>query len=210
MTPALLPRHSSLAEASRLPIPVNALSEAASLSQIALLLLCGAASTAAVSWLDFSLKIPGHAILRAIFPMALGLAAVPRRGAGTVMSAGAMGTAAVLQWGGWTGSGVGSLTSLCLIGVFLDLALRTCRSGRRVYFALITAGVLTNLAAMFVQVAAKSFGWRVSGLGKSLGEWLPRALVTYPLCGAIAGLISAVVWFRWISSPAPGPADDLP
>jgi len=219
MSTALFPWHNPLRDASRLPLPRIG-TESVSVSQMGVLFLCGAGAAAAVSWLDFSLKIPGHAILRAAFPMALGLAIVPRKGAGTLMSGGAMATAAILRFGGWAENGLGSLTSLCLMGLFLDLALRGCRNGRRIYLALIVAGVLTNLAAMSVQVAAKYYGWGGGGGGKSLAAWLPFASFTYPLCGALAGLLSAIVWFRWHSSsehsnpahPISGqqPADEVP
>jgi hypothetical protein len=99
---------------------------------------------------------------------------------------------------GLADNGLGALTSLSLIGPALDLALWRCSNPRFVYLALTTAGVLTNLAAMLVQFAVKSSGaGGSSGGGKRLAAWLAQAAITYPLCGALAGLLSAAVWFRW-------------
>lgn len=54
------------------------------------LLLAGFLAAAVTAFADFSLKIPGHSIIRAIFPMAFGLAVAPRRGAGCVMGGSAV------------------------------------------------------------------------------------------------------------------------
>ena len=75
------------------------------------------------SYLELLRQVPGHAILRSVLPMALGLACVPRRGAGCVMGGTALGTATCLGLFGH-GPGVGNLTSLALTGPLLDLALR--------------------------------------------------------------------------------------
>lgn len=197
MNAKLLPWNGSLGGASRLPRARRGASAPISAIEAGLLLLCGFSAAAIVLTLEFKLKMPGHSILRAVFPMAFGLAAVPRRGAGTVMALGAVLTALGFSFTGWGERGLGAMTSLCLIGPCLDLALRHAGTGRRIYGSFVAAGVLTNLAAMAVQIAAKSAGWKVAGTGKSLAEWLPRAAVSYPLCGALAGLISAIIWFRW-------------
>lgn len=161
--------------------------------------MCGVASALAVTTLEFKLKLPGHSILRAVFPMAFGLALVPRVGAGTVMGIGAATASILMTMAGWGERGLGAVTSLYLIGPCLDLAVCRAKSGRWIYLSLVSAGLMANLAAMAVQVTAKSMGWKVQGMGKSLAEWLPWAAITYPLCGILAGLLSAVVWFRWNS-----------
>src|SRR5262245_51475745 len=68
--------------------------------EITTLLVFGALAAIAVSMLHLSFRIPGHAILRAVFPMAAGLAVVPRRSAGMVMAVGAMVTTALLRIAG--------------------------------------------------------------------------------------------------------------
>jgi hypothetical protein len=177
--------------------------------EMATLVVCGMTSAAFVLLLEFNLRLPGHSILRAVFPMAFGLALVPRHGAGSVMGAGAIAAAAGLLFGGWGDRGLGSLTSLCLIGPVLDWSMRRSANGRWVYASFLTAGLLTNLAAFAVQTLAKSLGWDAGG-GKSIMRWLPFALLTYPTCGALAGLISAVVWFRWTGRRLDPPGDSAP
>lgn len=200
--------HDPLSDAGRLRLPSRQVTSSISIAETGVLLLCGAAAAGAVLMFEFKLKLPGHAILRAVFPMALGLALVPRRGAGTVMGAGAVATVSAILFGGWGEKGLGSLTSLFLIGPFLDLAVRRTVSGRRVYLSLAAAGVLANMAALAVQASAKYFGFDGGGRGKNLATWLPLALLTYPLCGALAGLLSAAAWFRWKSESRQNSADE--
>ena len=56
----------------------------------------GAVAAVAVGKAKLGLGIPGHSIVLAALPMMLGLALAPRRLAGSVMSAGALGSA--WQW----------------------------------------------------------------------------------------------------------------
>lgn len=205
----LLPQHYALSTAGRVRLPSRAAGASISLAETLALLACGAVAAASVLLVDFKLKLPGHAILRAVFPMALGLSVVPRRGAGAVMGTGAVATAAMLIGGGWADKGLGAMTSLCLVGPVLDLAMRRSASGRRIYLGFIAAGVATNLAAMLVQAGAKTLGWDNLSGGKSLVAWLWPALASYPLCGALAGLISAAAWFRWNAESDRGASEDV-
>ena len=71
---------SNLRTASRLP---TLSSEAkVSAAELATLLACGALAALAIGLLHLQFRVPGHAILRAVLPMAFGLALVPRRSAG--------------------------------------------------------------------------------------------------------------------------------
>lgn len=174
-------------------------------AEMATLLACGVLSALAVLLLDFRLRLPGHAILRSVFPMAVGLALVPRRGAGTVMGLGAAG--AWLVWlaaNGASPKGLGSTTSLLCTGPLLDLALSRARRGVGLYLAFMLAGVGSNLLALQVQASARGAGM---GGGRSLGSWLATAAVTYPLFGVLAGLLSAAALFRVRD---PSPRDDRP
>ena len=114
-----------------------------------------------------------------------------------MMGLSAVATALWFSVVGWGERGLGAMTSLYLVGPCLELAARSKGSGRRIYLSFIVAGVSANLVALLVQTMVKLAGWKVSGMGKSLELWLPRAAVSYPVCGAFAGLISALVWFRW-------------
>ena len=86
----------NLRSASRLP----ALAGAARISaaEVAALLACGALAALAVGLVHLPIRIPGHAILRGVLPMAMGLALVPRRSAGMIMAIGAGATAAAMSW----------------------------------------------------------------------------------------------------------------
>ena len=171
--------------------------------EVLLLLLAGGTAAALTMLVDWKLRIPGHAILRTVFPMTLGLALVPRRNAGLTMGAGALGTSALLLglFPGRADFSLGSSTSLLLMGPLLDRAAAGCRPGWSVYLRLATAGLLCNSLAFGVRATGKLVGWEHVG-GRPLTSWLGQAAWTYPLCGMAAGLISAVLLFRW--SPESG------
>jgi hypothetical protein len=95
----------------------------------------------------------------------------------------------------------------------MDLALRGEPTGWRLYLRLAVAGILANLLAWGVRMmAAGWFATAVAGSGRGGGtgmggggeralahhflEFWPVALVTFALCGAIAGVASAAVWFK--------------
>ena len=190
-----LPVHHGLADSSRLPVLAQPAGQL-QLAEIAWLLGAGIAATCASAFLDFGLRIPGHAIIRAVFPMALGLAVAPRRMAGTVMGTGALASALVIQMTGTRGIGFGALTSLALVGPLLDLALWRAGRGWRLYLGFALAGLAGNLAALAVRSGVKLAGWE--SLGKRpFAEWFPQALLTYTVCGVLAGLLSAWICFRF-------------
>ena len=177
--------------------------------ELAALLLTGCFAAMATAFLDLDLRIPGHAILRVVFPMAFGLALVPRRAAGTIMGAGALATALGLYAGGLTGMGVGAITSLCLTGPLLDLSLLRARPGWKLYFAFTAAGIVSNVAALIVRGTTKLLTMDMSG-GRRFAEWLPQAACTYILCGAIAGIVSALFWFHLNAGKRSAIQEDLP
>jgi len=183
-----------LLESTRLPALTRS-SEDIRGVELAWLVLMGLAAAAGSILLDFKLRIPGHAILRCILPMTLGLALVPRRGAGAIMAASAVGGGLGLQLFGSSGAGAGALTSLALSGIFLDLAAARVRSGWQWYLGVALAAVGTNLVAFGVK-----FGAKIAGLDgpmrQPIGAWWPRAAISYPLCGLIAGLLAAAILFR--------------
>ena len=187
--------HSGLADSSRLPSLARKPDHLYA-ADVLLLLRAGVTAALATALLDFGLRIPGHAIIRAVFPMSLGLALAPRRMGGMVMGASAFGSALVIHGSGFAAIGLGAMTSLTLTGPFLDLALWRARRGWRLYLGFGLAGLGSNLAALAVRG-----GTKLAGLDPALARpfaawWLP-AIGTYALCGALAGLISALVWFRF-------------
>ncbi len=142
---------------------------------------------------DFHLRIPGHAILRSVFPMALGLALVPRRWGGSIMGGSALATAFSLKATGFGGLGAGALTSLGLTGPLLDVALLWAGRNWQLYLAIVLSGLGSNLVALVVRGGLKAFTFDA---GRPFEEWGTQAVITYPICGILAGLISALFWFQ--------------
>jgi hypothetical protein len=196
MSASLLPLHPGLSSTTRLrPLATDA--TAATIRDWVLLALFGVLAACSSTFLDLGIKrIPGHAILRVVFPMALGLALVPRSGAGSVMGGTAALTAVALQLAGFRGEalGLGACTSLIATGPLLDWTLRRAHNGWRQYVAFALAGVASNLLALAVRGAAKALGWEAAGR-RPLVEWLTQAVGTYIACGLIAGLISGAILF---------------
>ena len=186
--------HDGLAGAGRLP-SLARMRPRISVAELLTLLASGAAAAVAVGKAKLGLGIPGHVIVLAALPMVLGMALAPRRFAGSVMSAGALGTAWALTGAGLADFGAGSFVSLCLLGPMMDVALRKAQTGRNVYAALILAGVLTNVLALASRAGAKLLGLDVGG--RPFDSWWLQASVTYALSGAIAGLLGALCWFHF-------------
>ena len=160
-----------------------------------LLLLMGGFAAAATTLLDLKLGIPGNSILRPVLPYVLGLALVPRLGAGTTMTGGSIITLLVLNSFGFQ-KGLGGITSLILFGPALDLALLHAKPNVILYLRFALAGLFANSLAFAVQVAAKSYGLSLGG-GKDARTWLSIATFSYPICGLVAGLVGGLVWFHW-------------
>lgn len=195
MRTTILTVHDSLKQNPRLRL-LSPGEGAVSAAELAVLFLAGLGAALLSAYVKLNLGISGHNIIRVIFPMALGLALVPRRGAASVMGLSALASAATFSLIGAPTLGSGAMTSLVLTGFVIDLALTGARSGRSIYLRLTLAGVAANLAAMLVRGGMKLLaGGKLDGL--PLEVWFPKAVITYPICGAVAGLISALIWFRF-------------
>ncbi len=189
--------HDGLASARR--ISMVRFHEHVSAVEMLLLLLCGAAAAAATGFIRLGLRIPGHAIILAVIPMALGYALTPRRLAGLVMSAGAFGTATAFSLAGLTRYGTGAIISLSVTGLVMDLALARARNGWRLYLGMILAGTGANLLALTSRGASKLLGLDFGGGMRPFADWWSQAAVTYTLSGAVAGLIGALCCFRLLN-----------
>lgn len=187
--------HDGLVSAARFPSLARTRGRVSAI-ELLLLLSCGAAAAMAVAYVKLSLRIPGHSIVLAALPMVLGLSLAPRRLAGSVMSAGAVGTAWLLTATGGTSFGAGSSVSLLLIGPMMDVAVRHARGGWRVYAALVLSGVATNLLALGSRAAFKVLGLDLAD-ARPFDSWWLQALVTYTLSGVVAGLLGALCWFHF-------------
>lgn len=194
MFSTILAAHEGLGVSHRFPA-VSRSAERISAVELGTLFLLGSGAAALSVFLNLSLGIPGHNVIRVIFPMVLGLALVPRQGAGSVMGLSGLASAAVFSVAGARGIGAGAMTSLALTGVVLDLALLGARNGRSVYLRLAAAGVAANMVAFLMRGGVKMFtGGKVGAV--PFAVWWPKAVITYPVCGAVAGLICAAVLFR--------------
>ena len=185
--------HDGLLRAARLP-PLAVTRSRITVVELLSLLTAGGIAAAAVGMLKLGLGIPGHSIVLAALPMALGISLAPRHMAGSVMSAGALGTAWLLTTGGVADYGAGSFVSLSLLGPMMDVALRGVRTGWRLYAALIVSGVITNLLALASRAGAKVLGLDVGG--RPFDSWWLQAGITYTLSGVVAGLLGAFFCFH--------------
>ena len=186
--------HEGLIGAARIPSLARSRQRVSAL-ELLLLLSSGAGTAAAVGMVKLGLGIPGHSIVLAALPMAFGMSMAPRRLAGSVMSAGALGTA------GCCGRRPrklrsGAFASLALLGPMMDLALRGARRGWRVYAALVLAVTATNLTALASRAAAKLAGPRLAG-ARPFDSWWLQAMGTYTPSGLVAGLLGAFCWFHF-------------
>jgi hypothetical protein len=184
----------NLKRASRLNLLPTSV-ERISMLEIATLAFFGAAAALAVFAIHLSFRVPGHAILRAVFPLAAGLAVVPRRGAGLVMIISAALTAALLHGGGVGEIQPAALVSLLALGPMLDLAMLGEPLGWRLYARFIAAGIAANLVAFATRASLTALGYETPGSHQMerLGWIVPFSFL---LCGAAAGLVSAIAWFR--------------
>ncbi len=206
-----LPIHQGLLSRSRLRGHAGS-SEQIQWWELAWLIAMGAVAASAATFGDWSLGIPGHAILRIVFPMTLGLALVPRHGAGMVMGVSALGTTALYASAGHGAPGLGAMTSLAVFGAVLDTVLWRAHRGWLLFLGFAAAGVVTNLAALAVREGGRWAGagpavrglGRGTGLGGGLGRrvahgaargaWLYPP-ISYLACGLLAGLLCAAIWF---------------
>ena len=138
MLPAVFPAHRGLDVCRRVPAVARA--DGLSALDIGTLFFLGLVAAALSTFVKLGLGIPGHNILRVVFPMALGLALVPRRGSATIMGlGGTLGAVAFPALGG-SHIGLGAATGLTLLGLLLDVALLGARSGWSIYVRLAAAG----------------------------------------------------------------------
>ena len=190
---ALDPR---LVQESRLPRLAD--DDTVTWGELGWLALMGCAAAALTTFLDFSLRIPGHAVIRVAIPLSLGLAVVPRRGAGSYM-----GICAIACWGVMrilspaveAGSSVGALTSLTLFGPVLEGVLPFFRRRKTILIPFAVAGLTCNVLAFLVRGTFKYFDVEHPG-ARLLKQWLSVAIFSYALCGLIAGLLAAALFFR--------------
>ncbi len=107
--------HDGLVDAGRLP-SLAQVRQRISAVELLILFASGAAAAVAVGKAKLGLGIPGHSIVLAALPMVLGMALAPRRFAGSVMSAGALGSAWALAGAGVADFGAGRSSAFACSG----------------------------------------------------------------------------------------------
>lgn len=185
-----------LAQASRFPFSQRS-SRVLHTVEVMWLLGMGALAGLITANFDFSLRIPGHAIIRGVIPIALGLSLVPRRHAGICIGGGVI--LGILGGFLLNGSfpGTGSFTSVTLLGPVLDQLLRwPYRHGRHLYLCFAVGGLLSNYAALTVRALQRGSGFDGPHT-VTFWNWLCFALFSYAVCGALAGAISAAIGFQF-------------
>jgi hypothetical protein len=198
-----------LLESSRLP--TLARRAGISATEFACLVACGALAAFATGFIHLSLHVPGHAILRGALPMAMGFAFVPRRSAGIIMALVAGFTASLMSVGHVGVFPPTSMLSVLALGPVLDLALLGKPLCWQLYVRFATGGAVANLLAFGLRMVGLQLGIETGGAGGGGGHgggngggggglqamtfgW--PALVSFLICGGLAGLISGAVWFR--------------
>src|SRR5215813_10373728 len=134
-------------------------------AELACLLVCGALAALAVGLVHLQLRVPGHAILRGAFPMAMGLALVPRRLSGLVMAIGAGITSTAMSAAHVGTFPATSMVSILALGPILDLALLGRSSGWRLYSRFAAAGATANLLAFALKLAGFRLEIETGGAG---------------------------------------------
>ena len=201
MTSTAFATQLELRDSSRLP----SISRTAGISaaESACLFFCGALAALAVGLLHLQLRLPGHAILRGALPMAMGFALVPRRLSGLMMAIAAGVTATAMSAAQIGVFPATSILSVVALGPILDLALLGGATGRRLYARFAAAGAAANLLALALKLAGLGITFESTGGGGSGGGGRGQmlnfgfyAVASFLLCGALAGLVSAAIWFR--------------
>lgn len=192
-----MPLESHLQHSSRLES--LSLLEQSRVRELLFLISMGILAAVLSTFLKTHLRIPGHSILKVVLPISFGFAAVPKRYVGSVMGCSALCCALVFRTvlpatGG--SLGVGALTSLVLFGPILDFSLRYLQRPVSAWFLLALSGLATNAAAFLVRGGFKFLG-RDEGAKRLLADWLSVAMVSYAVCGLLAGLICGMVFFRY-------------
>jgi hypothetical protein len=112
-----------------------------------------------------------------------------------VMGSGAGVAAGMMMMSGFGRFQPAALLSVLLLGPVLDVALSGRPTGWRLYARFVAAGVVANCAAFATRFAVAVLGYRLQG-GRQFLEFWQAALGSFLVCGAVAGLVSAALWFR--------------
>jgi hypothetical protein len=194
MLSAVLPLNDELSHRSRLR-SISAPLAGADWVDVPFLLLMGIIAAALTTFVQLRIRVPGHVILFGVVPMTCGLAVAPRRRAGALM-----GLASVLALCGVAAAGastfkVGAIASLGLLGPLLDWAARQARSGKTMYVAFAAAGLGSNAVAFAAKFLEQQSGAHPGT--RPYAQWISSAPLSFAICGILAGLIGAGLFFQF-------------
>jgi hypothetical protein len=191
---ALAP-YSGVERSSRIG-PLARPSERLSTAELVTLLAAGILAALAVALISPGLRMPGSAILRVALPMICGVALVPRRLSGSMMTIGAGLTALALSAAHLGSLQPASLTALLALGPAIDVTMALpAPSGWRLYLRFGAAGALANAVAFFARAGAS---WLHVDAPRphTVTHYGFAVFLSFAVCGLIAGLLGAAVCFR--------------
>lgn len=186
----MMPRVASLTTARRFG-GVASPSDRLANNELAILLFAGVVSALA-SAIIRGWGIPGSTVVQGVLPMAAGLAFVPRRGAGILMGGSAIVSGMLFMQLGVGHNNPSALVRLALLGMCLDAGPARLSRDSLIWVWFVLAGLSANLLGLGAKYVMGLMG--LEGL-MSTGHLFYRA-VSYGICGALAGGISAVIFFR--------------
>lgn len=161
--------------------------------ELAILGTAGLVAAVAIAFGQLPLRIPGHAILKAAIPMAMGMAFVARPLAGTIAGSASLLTAALLLCVGFGNLQAAAIVSLLLIGPAFDWARKKINLNPIqlvTRFALV--GLFVNVAAFVVRWSTafwQADGWHPLNF-RTLGS---ATIVSFALCGIVTGVVCGMI-----------------
>lgn len=168
-------------------------------------ILLGAGVSSAVAGRLFGgYGIPGSTLLQVVLPMAAGLALVPRRGSGLTMGTSAVAAGLAMMTLGAAHINPSELARLFLLGVCLEVGPARAGDRRWVWLWFVAAGLAANALGFAFKVGSALLGWE--GISARGLPW-PAQLASFAICGALAGGVSGVIFFRRDSARERAEAD---
>jgi hypothetical protein len=168
-------------------------------AQLAALISIGIVAAIASAYVKRGLGISGSAIVWTVLPTMFGMAAFPRRFAGTTIAASAVAASLGLLATSSGSIGPAALTGFAATGVFADLVVARVRPGWPLYVGLTLAGLAANVVAFGAHLVETAV--RVAPGASAAKPWALQ-VTTYALCGALAGLIAAASAYQLRDSKA--------
>lgn len=175
---------------------ITSTSDRPNASSIAILMMAGVAAALA-SALIRGWGIPGSTVLQGVLPMAGGLAFVPRRGAGLLMGCSAAVSGMMFMQLGVGHNNPSALARLALLGVCLEAGPARLSRESLVWMWFVLAGLAANLLGLGAKYLMGLVG--LEGL-MSLAS-TPFRVLSYAVCGAVAGGLSAAIFFQRRTTP---------